>query len=219
MKKLIFVFVAFMVMAGTCGCKKEPKLVDIYPPREYDFSSEDSFLMVSLFEDYLDRANERALEVAKTIDSLDRGNEPSTASLANKKNKIHVDSVMHACISLVKWHQYEAMLNLLEKEQKNIYQYPGNIVENELPLVWMVSLLLEQRYADNKEYAYNREVAWYENVVLHMETLQALTGEECEQYEQALRELGDIYLMINWEKKYKEVIKKLENMGRLNEEE
>ena len=173
-----------LTLAACHGKKSSPKEDDnqekiAEAKKEIPVSAEDSAICVDVFTRYLNVPQEYAEEAAGNAASL-----MDDADIEYQKNKVHVDSMFHNCIDLVKERKYNALLDRLEKERINIYQHPGNLLDNELGLVKVFSILYNGMYSEAEDSFYVKMLPAYEFCKTHMEMLEMMGQERHPDYEQ-----------------------------------
>jgi hypothetical protein len=173
-------FVCMIVLAGItmmAGCsEKTGKKQEVVS--KIQLSGKDSASAIALFETYLGYSQAFADSAAMDAESLSDG-----AAEGYQQNRVHVDSVLHNCIVLVKQRNYDKLLTTLEKERFNIYTHPGNMVNNETGLVKLFSLLYNQVYPEAEDSFYMKMLPIYEFTLTHMEMLEMMGKERHPDYE------------------------------------
>ena len=156
MKKSIFsVMGVMLVLSMTLSCQKGSTVKgEVKTTAEGDgtgISAEDRAEFIRVFEDYLSYSKEYADSAAKKAGATPIGELPANpkAEAHYQQNRVHGDSLMHKCIALLKNKQDRELLRLLEAERVNIYTYPGNTIDNELNLGWIVENLYKEEYKEN----------------------------------------------------------------------
>ena len=134
--------------------------------------------------------------------------EKAESILWYKRNLVHVDSVMHTCVSLVEHHDYEKLIKLLEVERINIISHPNNDVYNEWQLQSVMALLYSRLIPDDTGF-YRKLEPLAEWSRMHIEAIQGQNGKEHPLYRQVLNELKEIYSSLNESKKIMEIDKLL----------
>lgn len=216
MKKLVYLMMALVVMAAGCqtnsGVKTEKK------GDGFKITSEDSSAFVEILEDYLKYGKGYADSAAKTAGSIPLGGKPADPQVEAyyHQNKEHVDSLLRDCILLVKQKEYQRVLHRLDAERVNIYMHPGNTIDNELNMGWMVETLFEQQYKAQEDSFYARVLPWYEFSVLHMEMLQTLGKDVHPEYESTLMVLSLAYQHTNNKEKQLATLRKIMEMEKDN---
>ena len=130
--------------------------------------------------------------------------EKNKSILWYKQNLVHVDSVMHTCVSLAEHHDYEKLIKLLEVERINIISHPNNDVYNEWQLQSVMALLYSRLIPDDTEF-YRKLEPLAEWSRMHIEAIQGQNGKEHPLYKQVLNELKEIYSKLGKNDKVKEI--------------
>ncbi len=176
-------FVCIMVLAGMMmivGCsEKKGDMQEVVP--KIQLNDEESTFAIALFETYLGYSQAYADSAAMEADALNDG-----SAEGYQQNRVHVDSVLHNCIELVKQRNFDMLLTTLEKERINIYTHPGNMIDNETGLVHLFSGLYNQVYPEAEDSFYLKMLPIYEFTLTHMEMLEMMGKERHPDYESIL---------------------------------
>lgn len=223
MKKSIFnVLGLVLVLSMTLSCQKGSTVKgEVKTTAEGDgtgISAEDRAEFIRVFEDYLSYSKEYADSAAKKAGATPIGELPANtkAEAHYQQNRVHGDSLMHKCIALLKNKQDRELLRLLEAERVNIYTYPGNTIDNELNLGWIVENLYKEEYKENEDSFYIKMLPWYEFSVLHMEMLKMLGKGDHPEYETTLGVLFLAYKHTRDKEKMRETLQKIIETGKNN---
>lgn len=171
----IMVLAGIMMMIAGCSEKREDKQE---VESKIQLNNEESMLAVALFETYLGYSQAYADSAAMDAEVLYDGTAESY-----QQNRVHVDSVLHNCIELVKRRDYDMLLTTLEKERINIYTHPGNMIDNETGLVHLFSELYGRVYPEAEDSFYMKMLPIYEFSLTHMEMLEMMGKERHPDYE------------------------------------
>lgn len=171
----MMVLAGIMVMIAGCSEKKGDKQEVV---SKIQLNDEESMLAIALFATYLGYSQAYADSAAMDADALYDG-----AAEGYQQNRVHVDSVLHNCIELVKQRNYDMLLTTLEKERINIYTHPGNMIDNETGLVHLFSELYDQVYPEAEDSFYMKMLPIYEFTLTHMEMLEMMGKERHPDYE------------------------------------
>ena len=179
MRKLIVLMAVIAVGLVACGSKESaksglqnPSNVTSNDGVGYKVSAEDQVEFIRVFEAYLAMGEERTDNVLGFM--KESGITTPQGREDFKRNRLHVDSLMHRFIALTKEGKYGTLYALLEKERMNIQRSPGSTVENYLDMTMIVRTLGEQKYANNKTDYYKMIVDWDEFAVTLMGALKVL---------------------------------------------
>lgn len=219
MRKLVYCIMVLAVVFAGCNSKGGVETATAVAEKDgYNISAEDSAGFIEVFEDYLSYSKEYADSAAKKAGQIPLGERPADpeAEAYYHQNKVHGDSLMHQCISLVKQKDYKALLGLLQAERANIYLYPGNKMDNELNLGWIVETLCKQEYNEREDSFYVNMLPWYEFSVLHMEMLMAFGKGEHPEYESTLIVLALAYEKTGNDEKLVAALQKIADIERGN---
>lgn len=213
---MVMCLMAWMVVVTGCDQKKtaqSPKggaVKAVVKGDEVRIPAEDSADFVAVLNTYLEYSREFADSAAKTAGRMPLGPHPGDprAEAAYQRNIGHVDSVMRQCIALVKDREYRRVLDVLNEERMNIYSHPGNMIDNELDLRWVVERISAEVYHQRDTLAV-RMLPWYEFNALHMELLQAMGKGEHPEYLSTLKVLSFIYERTGDKERLQETLEKI----------
>ena len=124
---------------------------------------------IELFERYLHVSQAYADSAAANVEMI-----AASAIESYQRNKVHVDSVLNDCIGLARQGNYDKMLATLEDERENIYIHPGNLVDNEIDLMLLFSMLYNQVYYTSEHGFYKKMMPHYDHLMLHMDMMEKL---------------------------------------------
>lgn len=179
MRKLIVLMAVIAVGLVACGSKESAKSgmqvssnVAVNDGVNYKVSAENQNEFIRVFEAYLAMGEERTDNVLGFM--KESGITTPHGREDYKRNRLHVDSLMHRFIALTKEGKYGTLYALMEKERMNIQRSPGSTVDNYLDMTMIVRTLGEQKYANNKTDYYKMIVHWDEFAVTLMSALKAL---------------------------------------------
>ena len=167
------VMIAGLTIVVACGSKDngqqkttttEEKVVS-----KIQLNEEDSQSAIELFERYLYVSQAYADSAAANVEMI-----AASAIESYQRNKVHVDSVLYDCIRLARQGNYDKMLATLEEERENIYIHPGNLVDNEIDLMLLFSMLYNQVYYTSELGFYKKMMPHYDHLMLHMDMLEML---------------------------------------------
>lgn len=179
MRKLIVLMAVIAVGLVACGSKEgaksglqNPSNVAVNDGVDYKVSAENQAEFIRVFESYLAMGEERVDNVLGFM--KESGITTPQGREDYKRNRLHVDSLMHSFIALTKEGKYGTLYALLEKERMNIQRSPGSTVENYLDMTMIVRTLGEQKFANNSEDFFKMIVHWDEFAVTLMSALKTL---------------------------------------------
>lgn len=165
-----------------------------YNQQNKAITKEQQEFCINTFKLYLNVDESRIEESLEFIKLLQKHQNSNDADIQNwyQTNIVHIDSVMHHCIELVKREDDKELLDILEKERMNIVAHPNNTVDNEWQLHSVFALLYAQYIEDDKAY-YTKLAELGEWSRMHIEAIQANREKPHPLYKQVLNELVQIY--------------------------
>ena len=166
---------------------------------------------ISTFKLYLnvdENRIEESLEFMRLLQKHQNSNDKDLQDW-HQANIIHIDSVMHHCIELVKQEDYKVLIDILEKEHINIVAHPNNTVDNEWQLHSVFALLYAHSVENDKDY-YKKLAELGEWSRMHIEAYQ-MNGKIHPLYRQVLDELLQIYDTLGNQDKKTEIEKAMYN--------
>lgn len=198
MKQFILAITVLLILSACNQQKKSETL-----------TKEQQEFCINTFNLYLDVDNNHVEESLRFIKLLQKHMEgyEEDAQEYFQQNIIHIDSVMHHCIELVKQEDYKTLIDILENERMNIVAHPNNTVDNEWQLHSVFALLYAQYIDDDKEY-YSKLAELGEWSRMHIEAVQANSGKPHPLYKQVLNELLQIYDTLDYQDKKVEIEKR-----------
>ncbi len=156
-------------------------------------SEEQQKLAVEVLSLYLEVDSNQMVEhiaLAQMVDSILRPREDSEKfePAFIYQTMARVDSVARVGIELAMQNKPWVLLELLEKERKNFYIHPNNVIDNELGLHQLLVVLYQMCY-ENTKTAFTKIVPLIEITRLHIYTWELMRGEEHPYYLDVLADL------------------------------
>lgn len=106
----------------------------------------------------------------------------------------HVDSIIKQCITYVKRNEPKQLLDLFDKEKRDIYCHPSNTIEHEMNLHYMILSLYHKYYCplNNRMFA-EKMIELYEFSLIHVTGLGLFGGYSHPSYVPLAKVLVDCY--------------------------
>lgn len=178
------------------------------------FTKEQKEFCVNTFKSYLN-PDEKLIQEREELYLLTLKHSSTETTEDDKrffrKNIIHIDSVMHTAMELVKQDEIIKLADLLEKERYNIYAHP----HNNTYLCWdfhsVLALIYSKIIEDDREY-FMKLADFGEFSRMMIEAVQANSGKPHPLYLQVLNELKQIYTALGNQSKKQEIEQLIANM-------
>lgn len=164
-------------------------------------TNEQKDFCIATFGNYLNVQEDLIKERVEILNSL---NTTEADIVWFKDNIIRMDSVMNASIALVKKDDCINLANLLEKERYNIYAHPHNDTYLCYDFHSVMALIYSNIIEDDKEY-YTKLADYGEYSKMMIEAVQANWDKPHPLYLQVLKELKQIYEILENQSKIKEL--------------
>ena len=130
-----------------------------------------------------------------------------------KENVIRMDSIMNASIELVKKDDCINLANLLEKERYNIYAHPHNDTYLCYDFHSVMALIYSNIIENDKEY-YTKLAVYGEYSKMMIEAVQSTWDKPHPLYLQVLKELKQIYGILENQSKINEMLLLIQKVER-----
>ncbi len=197
MKTITYLLTAFLCLTSCTSKPKESKKEN----QSVLLTKEEQEQCIQTLSLYLEKDSVRIAESEEYAKFLEEelpetpGMENESNSMGNddfySNNIVHIDSIMLKGIELSKQNKPKELLLLLEKDLKNIHAHPGNLLENEIQLHSIISMLYSKFYAEKE--AAIKSIALFEITRLHSLTLIALNAGVPYSYPTTLYGLSQLY--------------------------
>jgi len=194
MRHLVFALILFLV---------QPMFCQVLINEQKDFC-------ISTFNKYLNVKEELIKERTEVLKSLNSSEEDIDWF---KDNIIRMDSVMKVSIELVKNNECSNLANLLEKERYNIYAHPHNDSYLCYDFHSVMALIYSNIIEDDKEY-YTKLADYGEYSKMMIEAVQANWDKPHPLYLQVLKELKQIYGILENQSKINEMLLLIQKVER-----
>ena len=159
------------------------------------FTNEQKDFCINTFKNYL---NVKESLIEKRVQAIQEHEQ------WYRQNIVHIDSVMNACIGLVQQDESMKLANLLEKERYNIYAHPHNDTYLCYDFHSVMALIYSNIIEDDKEY-YTKLADYGEYSKMLIEAVQSTWDKPHPLYLQVLKELKQIYEILENQSKIKEL--------------
>lgn len=138
---------------------------------------------------YIQQAIANGQEFCHTLEETD------SFRVSYLRNMAHIDSVVIQGCELAKQNEAERLLLLLEKEKKNFYLHPNNLLDNEIALHQLFILLYNKFYdEENAAQYYAKIISLAECTKSHILMIQMFRGGEIHPYyPEVLHNLVELY--------------------------
>ena len=174
------------------------------------FTSEQKDFCIATFGNYLNVKEELTEERVKLLKSFNTTEEDIVWF---KENVIRMDSVMNASIELVKKDDCINLANLLEKERYNIYAHPHNDTYLCYDFHSVMALIYSNIIENDKEY-YTKLAVYGEYSKMMIEAVQSTWDKPHPLYLQVLKELKQIYGILENQSKINEMLLLIQKVER-----
>lgn len=142
---------------------------------------------------YIQQAIANGQEFCHTLEETD------SFRVSYLRNMAHIDSVVIQGCELAKQNEAERLLLLLEKEKKNFYLHPNNLLDNEIALHQLFILLYNKFYdEENAAQYYAKIISLAECTKSHILMIQMFRGGEIHPYySEVLHNLVELHTYVN----------------------
>lgn len=173
-------------------------------PRMTEEEQRQAINTLMAYAQYVDSAYiQGVIERSAAVNAILTNHEQNYDTAFYLNNMPHLDSVIFQGIALTKQNKVTELLLLLEKERKNFYIHPNNLIDNEIKFHQLLIILYSKFYdEENTDPYYAKIITVAEFTKLHIQMLQTWRGGEIHPYyPEILINLSELYSYIdNYEK-------------------